>query len=286
MPSGAVAVGGSMFGAMVELAQVATTEDGPLTVALERGDAVRLTDRSFLLSPAETAKLDETLAPRGVKNISFDPARPDDAPELLRRFSAWARDTVSELAPAYAPHLVTRRASLRVRAIDDAPLSPRRDDRRLHVDAFESQPQGGQRILRLFANVNPHGQDRVWRLGERFEAHARRFLPRARRPWPLEARLLAGLGITKTRRSPYDHLMLQLHDHAKLDADYQAAAPTTAARFGPGEAWLVFTDQVVHAAMAGQYMLEQTFQLPVAALGDPASAPLSVLERLTGRKLT
>lgn len=275
-----------MVGSMVELAQVATTEDGPLTVALERGDVVRLTGRAFALTPAETTGLDETLAPRGVKNISFDPARPDDAPELLRRLSAWARDTVAELASAYAPHLVTRRASLRVRAIDDAPLSPRRDDRRLHIDAFESQPQDGRRILRLFANINPHGQDRVWRLGERFEDHARRFLPRARRPWPLEAHLMASLGITKTRRSPYDHLMLQLHDQSKLDAEYQADAPTTAARFAPGEAWLVFTDQVVHAAMAGQYMLEQTFQLPVGALGDPATAPLSVLERLTGRKLT
>ena len=35
--------------------------------------------------------------------------------------------------------------------------------------------------------------------------------------------------------------------------------------------------------MGGQHMLEQTFQLDARDLADPASAPLAILERLTGR---
>ena len=56
----------------------------------------------------------------------------------------------------------------------------RADDRRLHVDAFPSRPNYGERILRVFTNVNPDGEPRVWRVGEPFEAVARRFLPRAK----------------------------------------------------------------------------------------------------------
>ncbi len=32
---------------------------------------------------------------------------------------------------------------------------------------------------------------------------------------------------------------------------------------------MAFTDQVSHAAMAGQYQLEQTFLLPVDAMDEP-----------------
>jgi hypothetical protein len=48
---------------------------------------------------------------------------------------------------------------------------------------------------------------------------------------------------------------------------------------------MAFTDQVSHAAMAGQYQLEQTFLLPVDAMRAPEGSPLRVLERLMGRRL-
>ena len=55
-------------------------------------------------------------------------------------------------------------------------------------------------------------------------------------------------------------MMLQLHDLMKDDTAYQAGAPQTAVRLsGRDRAWMAFTDQVSHAAMAGQYQLEQTF---------------------------
>jgi hypothetical protein len=42
---------------------------------------------------------------------------------------------------------------------------------------------------------------------------------------------------------------------------------------------------VMHAAVSGQYMIEQTIHLPVAALYEPQQAPIAILERLTGRSL-
>jgi hypothetical protein len=100
------------------------------------------------------------------------------------------------------------RTSFRPNEVAGRNYSPRHDDRRLHVDAFPSRPMAGKRILRLFSNVSPDGVVRAWRVGERFEPFARRFLPRAGRPLPGSAWLLEQLGITKGRRSAYDHLML------------------------------------------------------------------------------
>ena len=52
---------------------------------------------------------------------------------------------------------------------------------------FPSRPNHGERILRVFCNVNPRGDDRVWRVGETFESMARRLLPRVRPMYPGEA---------------------------------------------------------------------------------------------------
>jgi hypothetical protein len=97
--------------------------------------------------------------------------------------------------------------------------------------------------------------------------------------------LLALLRVTKTRRSPYDALMLQLHDRMKEDDEFQRSSAQTAMDFPAGSTWLAFTDQVSHAAMSGQYQLEQTFMLPVDAMESPDRSPLRVLERLKGRRL-
>jgi hypothetical protein len=78
---------------------------------------------------------------------------------------------------------------------------------------------------------------------------------------------------------------LGLHDGAKLDAQYQQSSPQLEFSFPAGTTWLCFTDQTMHAALAGQFCLEQTFHLPVEALRFPERSPLRVLERLTGRTL-
>jgi hypothetical protein len=192
---------------------------------------------------------------------------------------------VAALLPRYAPHLTRARTSLRPQAVGGRAMSWRKDDTRLHVDAFPSRPNHGARILRVFCNVNPRGEERVWRVGEPFEAMAARFLPRLRAQRPGEAAALALLRVTKERRSEYDHLMLGLHDAAKADLDYQRGCTQEEVRFAPGTTWLCFSDQVMHAAMAGQFMFEQTIHLPLAALYDRERSPLATLERLTGRRL-
>ena len=125
----------------------------------------------------------------------------------------------------------------------------------------------------------------MWRVGESFEAVARTFLPRIRRPLPGSRAMLALLHITKGPRSEYDHLMLGLHDRAKADLDYQKSCGQQVVHFRPGTTWLCFSDQVMHAAVSGQHMLEQTIHVPVSRLYDPQSSPLAILERLCGRAL-
>jgi hypothetical protein len=71
----------------------------------------------------------------------------------------------------------------------------------------------------------------------------------------------------------------------KRDQGYQAEAEQVKLEFPAGSTWLAFTDQVSHAAMRGQYQLEQTFLLDINRLHDQSTAPLRVLEKLMGRKL-
>ena len=105
-------------------------------------------------------------------------------------------------------------------------------------------------------------------------------------PLPGTGHLLALVRVTKTRRSPYDALMLQLHDRMKADEQFQQASPQSTVDLPAGSTWLAFTDQVSHAATAGQYQLEQTLLLPVDAMLEPDRSPLRILERLKARRLT
>src|SRR6185369_949024 len=124
-----------------------------------------------------------------------------------------------------------------------------------------------------------------WRVGEPFEDVARQFLPRARPYSARAARLLRLLKVTKSLRTEYDHLMLQLHDGMKSDEAYQANSPQETMRFEPGATWVCYSDQTSHAAMSGQHLIEQTFHLPVDSQYNPARSPLAILTRLAGHPL-
>jgi hypothetical protein len=142
----------------------------------------------------------------------------------------------------------------------------------------------GRRILRFFANVAPE-RPRAWRVGEPFEPFAKRFLPRVPGTVPGKSWLFSKLGVTHGRRSRYDELMLGLHDRCKLDADYQTNGPHESVSFPPNTCWMVYTDQVLHAASGGAFALEQTFHVDVAEMSAPDRSPLKVLERLSGQRL-
>jgi 3-deoxy-D-manno-oct-2-ulosonic acid (Kdo) hydroxylase len=267
-----------------------------MTKVLEAGDVVFLPNLQFAVDVQEAVLFTPSILGSS-KNASFDPstgrvsgttatgAGAAALGSLMQRFSDAAAALVRDLCPAYRARIERRRASFRPAEIAGRVTTWRKDDTRLHVDSFPATPTGGRRILRVFTNVNPDGRVRSWRVGDDFEAAARRFAPRLRLPLPGSAHLLRLLRITRTKRSPYDALMLQLHDLMKGDADFQAHAPQTAIDFPAGSTWMAFTDQVSHAAMAGQYQLEQTFLLPVAAMSNPERSPLRVLERITGRQL-
>ncbi len=264
---------------------------------LEAGEVVRAGPTAFALTDIEAMRVTDGVATGGSKNISFDPsagilrgaaaAASDDQTivGLMRRYSEWASALIVDSAPEYAPHLRMGRTSLRTRDAGAPAISPRKDDRRLHADAFTSRPTAGARILRVFSNINPAGQARIWQVGEAFEDYARRWADRIRRPLTGEAWLLERIGLTRGRRTPYDALMLGLHDRGKLDESYQRTGPRRVVSFAAGESWLVFTDSVIHAAVSGRFALEQTFYLPVEGMVNPSISPLRVLERITGRRL-
>jgi 3-deoxy-D-manno-oct-2-ulosonic acid (Kdo) hydroxylase len=265
--------------------------------ALEAGCLLYLPRLAFPLEPDERRFISPAWSDGKAKNISHDPREQDlrgttlrgaDREALLQliaRYAAWSRRLLEALLPRYWPHLQPARTSFRPVGVEGRPQSYKKDDRRLHTDAFPSRPTRGLRILRVFSNFNPDGRERIWRVGEPFEDMARKFLPTLRPPLPGLARLLEALRITKGRRSLYDSFMLQLHDRVKADQDYQDNAPQTTLLLAPGSTWIAFTDQVLHAALSGQYLVEQTFHLPVEAQRCPEQAPLRVLERLTGRAL-
>ena len=261
---------------------------------LEGGGLLTLPHLAFRLDADEARFLSPRWGDGRSKNISFDGAalkgaagEPEDLAGLSRmiaRFAASAADLVTSLFPRYAAYVTRARTSFRPQPAVGRSVSWRKDDSRLHIDAFPSRPNHGERILRVFSNVSA-SEDRVWRVGENFEMVARTFLPRIRRPLPGSQTMLALLHVTKGVRSEYDHLMLGLHDRAKADLDYQKTCGQQVVRFKPGTTWLCFSDQVMHAAVSGQHMLEQTIHVPVSALYDPKNSPLAILERLCGRSL-
>jgi len=265
--------------------------------AMENGRIVLFPQLAFVLFPHENKFLSSDYTPIRTKNISFNyltnglhgircsTKECDELKTMMCRFMQSAHSLLLKLFPFYAPALQIGRTSFRPVEIAGRTSSYRKDDTRLHVDAFPATPNQGRRILRVFSNVNPNGQNRFWRVGEPFVNVAERFLPDIRRPWMGKATLLKMLKLTKSYRTEYDHMMLQLHNRMKADVDYQKNVSQQEIHFTPNSTWIVQTDHVSHAAMAGQHVLEQTFYLPVHAMMNPELSPLRVLEKLSGRML-
>ena len=264
---------------------------------LEDGQVLSFPHLPFVLSDNERKFLDERWADGKAKNISLRwPAAElrgatGDAADLavlksmIERYAEHSEAFALRLFPHYRGKLQRGNTSFRPANVAGRETSWRKDDTRLHIDAFPSNPMQGTRLLRVFSNVNPDGKPREWRVGEPFAAHARRYLASVTRPLPGSSWLMRSLGITKRRRTEYDHVMLQLHDHAKADMQFQRTAPQARVDFAPGTTWVVYSDQVLHAAMGGQHMMEQTFMLDVEDQLFPEKSPLRTLERLLHRPL-
>jgi len=265
--------------------------------ALETGKVVFLPKLAFLLKEAENQFLSADIADPQSKNVRYDirtnalggTTLTDDLRQglqsMMNRFADSSRQLVEQLFPHYRGHIAQARTSFRPVEAQGRLSSYRKDDTRLHVDAFPATPTAGKRILRVFTNVNPKGVSRHWRVGEPFEKVVEQFIHRLPKPNRLAAKLLQIVNVTRGERTPYDHYMHHLHNAMKADLEYQKNASQEDIYFPPGSTWLVFSDQVSHAAMSGQYMFEQTFYLPVQGMQNEQFAPLRILERVTGRSL-
>lgn len=258
---------------------------------LEQGSIIYCPQLPFELLPQEKEFLTPRVLNKKAKNISFNVKtqqlsgcrlnheKLQALAGMLARYQGCAASLLQGLIPYYQESLLTGRTSYRPVETVGRKTSLLKNDTKLHVDAFSATPTQGKRILRVFTNINPHGQSRHWNLGEPFEAVVKHFTPTLGRPFWGSRWLLALCGITKSYRSLYDHYMLQLHNHMKLDAHYQETVKKTSVHFPAGASWIVMTDHVSHAALSGQYLLEQTFYLPVSGMQHPEWSPLKVLER-------
>ena len=275
---------------------------------LERGDVLLCPDTPFEIPPSDRALLlKQRLTEAGYhKNIAYRPGadrvtgvarqQREDRETLRRVLRDYSKTVVrfaAGLFPGYAARWRVDFASFRPQEEAGRRLSTHSRNDLLHVDSFPTRPTRGDRIFRIFTNVNPSAP-RVWRTGEEFEELADRFavssglLGRVLRPGVGRsiASLARSAGLPVKVRPPYDEFMLRFHHFLKENGEYQTSARAEEVAFAPDATWMVFTDMRTHSVLSGQYALEQTFLIARDSLLFPERAPVAVLERLAGREMT
>jgi len=210
---------------------------------------------------------------------------------IMRRFSQRAIEFTQQLLSPYAGSLAVDFASFRPQQEAGRQIRQRARNDLLHVDSFPTRPSHGNRILRVFTNINPT-EPRVWVTADTFDRLAERFagsggmpLPRsvASGPQKLLVKLARAARLHSLARPPYDDWMLRFHHFLKANQEFQNTSSRSRWEFPPRSAWLVFTDMVSHAVLSGQFALEQTFIVSKSALVLPEKAPVRILERIAGR---
>lgn len=255
------------------------------TASLEAGNILFFPEHFFV--DTDSSLMSDSILDGRHKNVSYDYKQNKlgafqkkiDGLEpkligLMRGYAQFSMQLIEKALPAYVPHLQWGRTSFRPAQIRGRASSKRKDDTRLHVDSFAASPVNGLRILRVFCNINPNSEGRVWNVGEPFAKVLAHFAPKIPPYNQWIAHILKIVKATKTLRSPYDHYMLHLHDTMKLDDSYQAEVEKTQINFPAQSSWIVFTDHVSHAALSGQHLLEQTFYLPANKMVEPNLSPL------------
>ncbi len=260
-------------------------------------------DLSFLLEQKQTGK-------KKSKNIAFKPSLDKISNhlgeteeerkrlhEVMRRFSQGATLFLQDILAPYTSKWRLDYASFRPFQEKGRKLRITARNDLLHFDAFPSRPMHGDRILRFFININP-SESRKWitasSFKEAFETFWDKkeiFFPKGSHHFSVKwkervKRLCKKMGLPVTIRSPYDTFMLQFHHFLKRNKKFQQEGEKKSWEFPPFSCWAVFTDQVSHAALEGQYALEQTFLIPREALLNPEKAPISILESFSKEVMT
>ena len=276
--------------------------DRELCSLLEQGKILYFPKSPFPLTEAEIDVLlrQRQSNRRWHKNIAyrplqdrltgFDPKHADFQRlyQVMRTFSRQVLDYVSGLLPTYAGVWRLDYASFRPLEEKGRRLRLHARNDLIHVDSFPKRPTYGDRILRMFMNINPHAE-RHWVTGEPFDVLARemgidferQFVPEHKPA--LWRRMATSIKLPLRPFSPYDEAMRGVHQRMKESESFQNTCRKFHSHFPPGSAWLVFTDSVPHAVVSGQYALEQTVIVPRGAMVLPEKAPAAVLERITAR---
>jgi 3-deoxy-D-manno-oct-2-ulosonic acid (Kdo) hydroxylase len=254
-------------------------------------------DREFLLSQSWTElRLHKNVSYRpdedALRGVSGERETVDRLHSILRNYTAQVIDFATKCLAPYAGKWKLDFSSFRPLEEERRGLPLHKRNDLLHVDAFPSRPTRGGRILRVFTNLNPT-KPRVWNVMQDFEALARHYAKDAGLEKFAEESLITRtvqdwggkLGFRGMGRTPYDMFMLRFHDYLKENAEFQANCPKVRLEFPPLATWLVYTDGVAHAALSGQYALEQTFLIPPSALVAKEQAPYRILEKIAGRPL-
>jgi hypothetical protein len=231
----------------------------------------------------------------GIDRKTVNPGEFTHLHQIMRRYSASVAEFLAGFLAPYNRRWQLDYASYRPIEEQNRDLSLRRRNDLLHTDAFPTRPTRGARILRFFHNIHP-SRTRDWVVGEPFVRLVGQFTP-SHIPLPSPdnamkraARGLAeatGLGklLPQLKRTPYDQFMMELHNAMKEDAAFQQSCAKESFNFPPGSSWMVYTETVPHAVLAGQYALEQTFLVDPHAMVTPQSTPLAILEKLSGAQL-
>jgi len=215
--------------------------------------------------------------------------------DIMRRYSLTVDRFLTRFLAPYKQRWRLDYASYRPLEEQGRDLTLRRRNDLLHTDAFPTRPTRGWRILRFFHNIHPT-RTRDWVIGEAFPKvvgsfapsrlavpHADSFLSRGGK----QIAMATGLAriVPQWKRTPYDEFMMRLHNAMKENADFQENCAKEHVAFAPGSSWMVYTETVPHAVLAGQYALEQTFLVDPAVMVTPESAPVAVLEKMAGARL-
>jgi len=260
-------------------------------------------DLAFLLAQQQTSSsLHKNIAYKpdrdklsGVDEKQTKPGEFQRMHEIMRRYSASVQGFLSEFLAPYDRRWRLDYASFRPLEEMGRDLPVRRRNDLLHTDAFPTRPTHGWRILRFFHNIHPT-RTRDWVVGEPFGrvvgafAPAKLALPQADGPVVRAGKQIAqamGLAslVPQWKRGPYDEFMMRLHNTMKEDSAFQSSCVREEVQFAPGSSWMVYTETVPHAVLAGQYALEQTFLVDPKAMVTRDSAPIAILEKMAGATL-
>jgi hypothetical protein len=249
------------------------------------------TDSSLHKNIAYKPNLDKL---SGVDTSTADAQAVKRLQEVMRQYSQRVTGFLTQFLSPYQSRWQLDYASFRPQEEEGRDLPLRRRNDLLHTDAFPTRPTYGARILRFFNNIHP-SRTRDWVVSDPFAAIVRQFVPQQiapRKDGPLgrSAKVLGraiGLGaaIPSLKRSPYDDFMMRFHNFLKENSRFQAECPKYSFHFPPGSSWMVYTDTVPHAVLAGQYALEQTFLVKPEALVRPEISPLRLLEEIADSRL-